>query len=159
MKYYSEDEMRDIRAAFEETILSWPNVSTKKMFGCPCYKADNKLFAFLVTGGVVITKLSESDQETLSNLFETTPFQAGKKSVKQWSRVSIPDKTELSRCQTTAKQTYGVRTLHSQRSDLERLRLEDRPLAFLCLFIIESEYGQENRCNCGQAKCWYVNTV
>ena len=78
------------------------------MFGCPCYKADNKLFAFLVTGGVVITKLSESDQETLSNLFETTPFQAGKKSVKQWSRVSIPDKTELSKIISFVEKSYDA---------------------------------------------------
>lgn len=95
MKYYSEDEMKDIRAAFEEKILAWPDVTTRKMFGCPCYKADNKLFAFLVTGGVVLTKLSEADRGSLSAIYRTEPFQAGKRTVNNWPRVPVFNKVEL----------------------------------------------------------------
>jgi len=55
MKYYSEEDMKDLRRVFEKEVLSWPEVSTKRMFGCPCYQADKRLFAFLVTDGLVIT--------------------------------------------------------------------------------------------------------
>ncbi len=108
MQYYSEDEMKDIRIAFEETVLQWPKVSTKKMFGCPCYKANNKLFAFLVTGGVVFTKLSETDRESVSNQFKTTPFQAGKKSINKWPQVSIQDKAELSNIILFVEKSYNA---------------------------------------------------
>jgi hypothetical protein len=47
MKYYSEDQMNDIRMKVEEEILKWEGISTKKMFGCPCYKVNDKLFGFL----------------------------------------------------------------------------------------------------------------
>jgi len=106
MKYYSEEEMKEIRLTFEEEILAWPEVTTRKMFGCPCYKADNKLFAFLVTGGVVLTKLSEPDRETLSNSFDTEPFQAGKKTIKNWPRVTVQDKSELPKIITFVEKSY-----------------------------------------------------
>ena len=108
MKYYSEDEMREIRAAFEGHVLSWPEVTTKKMFGCPCYQANKKLFAFLVIGGVVITKLSEPDRQSLSNDFQTVPFQAGKKTVKNWPRVSIQDKAELNTIISYVEKSYDT---------------------------------------------------
>jgi len=106
MKYYSEEEMKDIRIAFEEKILAWPEVTAKKMFGCPCYKADNKLFAFLVTGGVVLTKLSELDRETLSNSFDTEPFQAGKKTINNWPRITVQDISELPKIITFVENSY-----------------------------------------------------
>ena len=40
MKYYSEEENRELRLAFEDIVLDWARVTKKKMFGCPCYKAD-----------------------------------------------------------------------------------------------------------------------
>ena len=56
MQYYNEEKMKNLRLKLEKEILSWPNVTTKKMYGCPCYKYKEKLFAFLVTDGVVLTK-------------------------------------------------------------------------------------------------------
>ena len=47
MRYYDEEKMRNLRQNIEKEILSWPKVTTKKMFGCPCYKFNKKLFAFL----------------------------------------------------------------------------------------------------------------
>lgn len=95
MKYYSEEDMRDSRLKLEKRILRWANVSTKKMFGCPCYKADGKLFAFLVTNGVVITKLDQNQRETLSRRYDVSSFQAGKKIVRNWTRLSMNHKGEL----------------------------------------------------------------
>ena len=83
MKYYSEDEMKALRLAFEEEVLKWDQIDTKKMFGCPCYQANGKLFVFLVTKGVVITQLNEEDKNSLVKQFSTTPFKAGKKTGKK----------------------------------------------------------------------------
>ena len=82
MRYYSEDENKELRLALEQKVLSWTHVSTKKIFGCPCYKARGKLFAFLVTKGIVFTQLQPSDREELTSIYKTSFFQAGKKTVK-----------------------------------------------------------------------------
>lgn len=79
MKYYSEAETKDLRFALEKEILSWPQVSTKKMFGCPCYKVRGSLFAFLVTKGIVITHLEQIDREELSGKYKTSFFKLGRK--------------------------------------------------------------------------------
>ena len=74
MQYYNEEKMQNIRLEIEKEILSWPNVTTRKMYGCPCYKYKDKLFAFLVTGGVVLTKVSEKDKIKLYEEFIIRPF-------------------------------------------------------------------------------------
>ena len=70
MQYYSEEKMQNLRLRLEKEILNWPNVTTKKMYGCPCYKNNEKLFAFLVTDGVVLTKVSQQDKIELSKRSE-----------------------------------------------------------------------------------------
>ncbi len=95
MKYYSENEMKDLRLAFEEKILKWKQINTKKMFGCPSYQANGKLFVFLVTRGIVITQLDEEVKETLSQQFPTTRFTAGIKTVQKWVKVPINSQKEL----------------------------------------------------------------
>ena len=77
MQYYNEKKMHNLRLLIEKEVLNWPNVTTKKMYGCPCYKNKEKLFAFLVTDGVVLTKMSEQDKIRLSKEFTIKPFQAG----------------------------------------------------------------------------------
>jgi len=89
MKYYSEEDTKELMLALEERVLRWPNVTTKKMFGCPCYQVNKQLFVFLVTKGIFITQLEESDINELSQKYETGYFQAGKKIVKKWIKVSI----------------------------------------------------------------------
>jgi hypothetical protein len=95
MKYYSEDDMRDLREALEKTVLEWPKVTTKKMFGCPCYQANKKLFAFIVTNGVVITQLSEDDFNAVSNKFTARPFSTGKRTVSKWLKIPLMNKKDL----------------------------------------------------------------
>ncbi len=60
MQYYSEEETKEIRLAFESEVLNWGRVSFKKMFGCPCYKVNEKLFEFLVTKGIPAISLKRS---------------------------------------------------------------------------------------------------
>ncbi len=93
MKFYSEEETKDIRLALEREVLHWYKVDFKKMFGCPCYKANGKLFVFLVTKAIVITHLGEEDRVKLSTDFVSKPFQAGSKSIKNWCQIFV-DKPE-----------------------------------------------------------------
>ena len=92
MRYYTEEDTRDLRLALEDRVFNWTQVTTKKMFGCPCYQVRNKLFVFLVTKGIVITQLKEDDIKKLSQEYKTDFFQAGTKIVKKWIRLSIESK-------------------------------------------------------------------
>jgi len=98
MKYYSEEETKDLRLAFEDKILRWAKVTKTKMFGCPCYQVKGKLFVFLVTKGIVITQLQTADRIELSNQQQTTFFQAGKKTIKNWLKLPIENREELDDC-------------------------------------------------------------
>jgi hypothetical protein len=95
MKYYSEGEMTHLRGIFEDLVLKWPHVQTKKMFGCPGYQVNGKLFAFLVTNGLVLTKLTPFDREKLSVQYETIPFQAGNRTVQRWIQVPLETKEDI----------------------------------------------------------------
>ena len=93
-------------SGFEETVLSWPHVSAKKMFGHHCYKANGKLFAFLVTDGVVITKLAEADRETLSRQFRATSFQSGGRTIRDWVKLSVKNERDLENIMPYMKRSY-----------------------------------------------------
>ena len=95
MQYYNEEKMQNLRLKIEKEILSWPNVTTKKMYGCPCYKNKEKLFAFLVTDGVVLTKVSEQDKIQLSEAFTVKPFQAEKRTMNKWPQISVDETTDV----------------------------------------------------------------
>lgn len=106
MQYYSEEKMHDLRLGIEKEILNWPHVTTRKMYGCPCYKNKEKLFAFLVTDGIVLTKASEQDRIELSREFEVKPFQAGKRIVSKWPQILVDNTTELDRVIPFIKNSY-----------------------------------------------------
>ena len=106
MKYYSEKETKDLRLALEREILGWNQVSTKKMFGCPCYQVKGKLFVFLVTKGIVITQLQTADRIELSNQQQTTFFQAGKKTIKNWLKLPIENREELDKLIPFVRKSY-----------------------------------------------------
>ncbi len=106
MKYYSEDDMKNLRLAFEEKALCWSQAGTKKMFGCPCYQVNGKLFAFLVTNGIVITQLDLADSQELSSQRPTTFFQAGKKIVRSWIRTPIKNKRDIDEIMPFVRKSY-----------------------------------------------------
>jgi hypothetical protein len=106
LKYYSEDKMETIRVALEEKVLAWDSITTKKMFGCPCYKANNKLFGFLVTDGVVFTKLSETERDEVVDTFKAKPFQAGKRSMGSWPQVAIKEPEDIKTILPYFKKSY-----------------------------------------------------
>lgn len=84
-----------MRRQLEKKIMDLPDISTKKMFGCPCYMVNEKLFVFLVTNGIVITLLNEEEKEELKRLTPTKYFQTGKRTVKKWTKIPLTSEDEL----------------------------------------------------------------
>jgi hypothetical protein len=106
MKYYLEDETKEIRLALEAEILKWYKVDFKKMFGCPCYTVNGKLFVFLVTKGIVITRLGEEDIAELSMNHNTVSFRGGNKEMKNWRQISLNNPEELYPLMRFVKKSY-----------------------------------------------------
>jgi len=106
MQYYNEEKMKNIRLRLEKEILSWPNVTTKKMYGCPCYKYKDKLFAFLVTDGVVLTKTSEQNKLALATTFTIKPFQAATRTIKGWPQIPVDETSDVKKILTFIKNSY-----------------------------------------------------
>jgi hypothetical protein len=94
MKYFDEEKMGEIRDELEKEILQWPGVSSREMMGCLCYLHGKKMIAFLVTDGIVISKLSEQEQKDLSRLSQQEGiFQDGWQNHQQ-ARVGAEDAEE-----------------------------------------------------------------
>ncbi len=58
--------MGEIRKQLEQQVLKRPGVSSREMMGCLCYLHGKKMLAFLVTDGIVISKLSGQEEDELS---------------------------------------------------------------------------------------------
>ncbi|VVB60574.1 Uncharacterised protein [uncultured archaeon] len=106
MQYYNEEKMHNLRLILEKEILNWPGVTTKKMYGCPCYKYKEKLFAFLVTDGIVLTKASEQDKMKLSKEFSIKPFQAATRIMKGWPQIPVDEKSDVKKIISFIKNSY-----------------------------------------------------
>ncbi|MBN1246313.1 MAG: TfoX/Sxy family protein [Anaerolineae bacterium] len=106
MQYYSEDENNPLREAFEAQVLNWPDVTTRPMFGCPAYLADGKLFAFLVTKGIVITQVRKRDREELKALLPAEPFKAGEREITRWLQITLEDVGQLERIMRLVRRSY-----------------------------------------------------
>jgi len=83
MKYFDTEKMGQIRDELEREILQWPGVSSREMMGCLCYLLGKNMIAFLVTDGIVISKLSEQEQKDLSKLSKKISFKMGGKSFRK----------------------------------------------------------------------------
>jgi TfoX/Sxy family transcriptional regulator of competence genes len=95
MKLYHEERMDPIKEAFEADVLRMPDVNPRKMMGCPCYMAGNKMFATIVDDAIVITKLEEEDRETLMADHGAGPFTHGTKVMSKWMKVPIEKEDDL----------------------------------------------------------------
>src|SRR5713101_1733535 len=83
MKYFDKEKMGQIRDELEKEILQWPGVSSREMMGCLCYLHGKNMLAFLVTDGIVISRLSEQEQKDLSKLSRQTSFKVGGKTIRK----------------------------------------------------------------------------
>ncbi|MBI5189183.1 MAG: hypothetical protein HZA22_00715 [Nitrospirae bacterium] len=85
-KLVTAEQFRD---AFDSEVLGWPDVTTRKMFGCPCYLARGKMFSFFVTDGLVLTNLSADAWNDLAEVAAMAPFKYGGKVITGWAHVDI----------------------------------------------------------------------
>jgi TfoX/Sxy family transcriptional regulator of competence genes len=108
MIYYTESKAKALREAVEKQVLNWPRVTTRRMFGCPAYLVDGKLFAFLVTDGVVITQIRKRDREELEAQYSVEPFKAGEREIERWLQVTVDDLEKLERVLTMVKKSYDT---------------------------------------------------
>ena len=83
MKYFDTEKMGQIRDELENEILQWPGVLSREMMGCLCYLHEKNMIAFLVTDGIVISKLSEQEQADLSKLSKKVSFKMGAKTFRK----------------------------------------------------------------------------
>ena len=88
MKYYIAEETVGLKAALDREIFSWEGVEERKMMGCPSYLVGRKMFALVVTGGIVITKLDEESKKALSGVHEWKPFEAHR-TIKKWAHLVL----------------------------------------------------------------------
>lgn len=108
MRYYVEDQAWRLREVFEAIVLPWAGVTTRAMFGCPAYLVNDRLFAFLVTEGVVITQVRKHDREALAANFDIAPFQAGERTIERWILVKLPHPEAFPRLVPYVKKSYAT---------------------------------------------------
>lgn len=108
MIYYAEPGARSLRQEFEKEVMDWPGVTSRRMFGCPAYLVDGKLFAFLVTDGIVITQIRKRDREELGRAYSTEAFHAGEREIDRWLQVRIDDLERIERVMLMVKKSYDA---------------------------------------------------
>jgi len=91
LKFYDDTSMGGIRERLEADVLAWPGVAAKEMMGCLVYFRGKKFFAFLVTGGLVITKLPDGERAALTKWPGAKPFEMSGRTSSKW--VQLPLKT------------------------------------------------------------------
>ena len=97
--------MGKIRLKLEEEFLLWKNVTTKKMMGSPTFFFGRSFFAFLVTKGIVITKLSEAERAKLPK--NVRPFvMTGARVPKNWIMMPLEKPEDLRKALPYLKQSY-----------------------------------------------------
>lgn len=106
MQYYLEESVGDLRTVLEAQILAWPQVTARRMFGCPAYLVDGRLFAFLVTEGVVLTQLRSSERKLLAEDFEIESFKVGEREIVRWTKVTLKDSQRLPRMMRFVQKSY-----------------------------------------------------
>ncbi len=106
MKFYDEHRMAGIREQLEKSVLRWPGVSSKEMMGCLCYFRGSKFFAFLVTGGMVITKLPEDGRMVLLERLRGEAFEMACRTVKTWVKVPLDKPSDVRAVLPYVKKSY-----------------------------------------------------
>ena len=108
MKYYDEERMRRVRATLESDILNWPGVASKEMMGCLCYFRGKRFFAFLITGGVVVTKLAMEDRAALSQTAKSKPFEMAGRTASSWVQCALKGPADLRPLMPYIRKSYDA---------------------------------------------------
>jgi len=99
--------MHTIRVSLERELFRWAGVTTRPIFGLPGYIVNGKVFALLVTGGIILTKLPESERELISKRFPTVPVTGHGGVIAAWVQVRIPETGDLSTILPFAKKSFN----------------------------------------------------
>lgn len=75
------------------------------MFGCPCYRANGKVFAALTTDAVALTRLPGDVRADLEAERETEPFDPNGRATKRWVRVPT-DGSDLDELEPYLRASY-----------------------------------------------------
>ncbi len=95
MPYYDESKAGDLRKAFEEIVSSWSGVAAKKMFGAPSYTANGTLFAIVVTGGLILTRLGEDEKAALLKDPSVEYFTGHGRTIRKWLHIAIRNPADI----------------------------------------------------------------
>jgi len=95
LKFYDDSKMRVFREALEASVLAWPGVARKEMMGCLVYFRGSKFFAFLVTAGLVITKLPEEDRAAVSKRPSAKAFSMAGRTTPKWVQLPVKKAADL----------------------------------------------------------------
>jgi len=106
LRYYDETRMARVREAVDAVLTKWPKVTRTLMFGCPCYKAGGRLFAFLVTNGIVLTRLSPEDRAIAGSRLKAKPFNTGTRAMGGWPQLPLARAPRLKGCLPFVRRSY-----------------------------------------------------
>jgi hypothetical protein len=95
MPYYSEDQSHELRLHVEKIVLAWPGVTKKMMFGSPAYIIGKTYFAMLVTGGIILTRLTEPEKERLLKDPGVGYFEGHGRVMKKWVRIPVSSQSDI----------------------------------------------------------------
>lgn len=77
-----------LRAAFEDRVFDWPDVTTQVLFGYPAYRVTGTVFAVLDAEGIALTRLPANEEATLVQDHDTGPFEAYGQTIGRWTHVT-----------------------------------------------------------------------
>lgn len=106
MSRIREEDFPDFMSVFGEEVLSWPQVTSKFMFGCLAYLAKGKLFAFVQNESIVLTCIDDEAREELTAGHEAFAFESSGKTVGGWLQVVISDESELTDILPYVRKSY-----------------------------------------------------
>src|SRR3972149_5258347 len=95
LKFYRDATMRAAREALEATVLGWPGVARRGWMGGLVYFRGKRFFAFLVTGGLVITKLPDADRAALAKRRGAKPFAMSGRTSSKWVQLLVAKPADL----------------------------------------------------------------
>ena len=75
------------------------------------------MFAFFVTDGIVLTKVSEHDKIKLSKEFTIKPFQAGKRTINKWPQIRVEEITDVGKMIPFIKNSYDQSLVSIKKVD------------------------------------------
>lgn len=103
----SMDPLSPLQQAADETILSWPGVHPKQVFGHRGYMRDRRMFAFLAADGLSIKVASTVRRKNLYTSGDVRPFTyRDGMAMEAWPVFPLGSDDELATALSEARLTY-----------------------------------------------------